>query len=106
MFMSIHFLGIWANDPEAFIFSLINSKKTPMKFDCKSPQYAIYCRADCGPTFESGSDIHIYNNSNTTKPSYSNFYYSYKNDQLNLTFGTEEAKSFLARSYNFLTTEI
>ena len=80
-----------------------------MKFDCKDPQYAMYCRADCGPTFGGGSDIHVCNISNTTQSSYiipSNFYYSYKNDQLNLTFGTEEAKSFLSGSYQFLTTEI
>ena len=98
--------GGYVNDPEAFIFSLINSKKTPMKFDCKNPQYAIYCHSAYGPTFGGGHDIYICNNSNTTQPSYSNFYDSYKNDQLKITHSTEEAKSFLAGSYNFLTTEI
>ena len=77
--------GVWINDPDAFIFSLINSKKTPMKFYCKLAQNAIYCRADYGPTFGGGHDIHICDNSNTTQSSYSYFYYSYKNDQLNLT---------------------
>ena len=99
-------IGNYVNDPEAFIFSLINSKKTPMKFDCKSPEYAIYCISTHGPTFGGGHDIHICNNSNTTQSSYSNLYHSYKNDQLNLTNGSEEAKSFLAGSHKFLTTEI
>ena len=75
---------------------------------CAFCAHGIYAtgRTDCGPTFGCGSDIHICNNSNTTQSSYSNFYYSYKYDQLNLTFNTEEAKSFLAGSFKFLTTEI
>ena len=77
-----------------------------MKFDCKVPQHAIYCTLGYGPTFGNGHDIYICNNSNTTLSSYSCFFYSYKNDQLNLTYNTKEAKSFLAGSYNFLTTEI
>ena len=75
-----------------------------MKFDCKSPQYAILCQSGYGPSF--GPDIIIRNNSNTIQSSYSNFYHSYKNDQLNLKYKTEEAKSFLAGSFNFQTTEI
>ena len=97
---------VYENDPEAFIFSLINSKNTPMKFDCKTPKHAIRCNSDRGPTFGGGHDIYICNNSNTVQSSYSNFYSSYKNDQLNLTNGTEEANLFLAGSYQFLTTEI
>ena len=96
----------YVNDPEAFIFSLINSKKTPIKFNCVSPQNAIRCQSGCGPTFGAGHDIFICDYSNTNQSSYSNFYNSYKNEKLNLTYGTEEAKSFLAGSYNFLTTEI
>ena len=84
---------------------LINSKKTPMKFDCKSPQHAIHCSSEYGPTFGSW-DIYICNNSNTTQSSSSNLYHSYKNDQVNSTIGTQEAQSFLAGSYQFLTTEI
>ena len=77
-----------------------------MRFDCKVHQNAIYCNSTYGPTFVGGCDIYICNNSNTIQSSSSNFYHSYKNDQLNLTQNTEEAKSFLAGSYSFLTTEI
>ena len=70
-------IGNYVNDPDAFIFSLINSKKTPMKFDCKVPQYAINCHPSFGPSFGGGCDIYICNNSNTTQSSYSNLYHSY-----------------------------
>ena len=43
--------SVYENDPDAFIFSLINSKKTPLKFDCKVPQYAIRCHSSYGPVF-------------------------------------------------------
>ena len=95
----------YVNDSDAFIFSLINSKKAPKKFDCKSPQNAIRCQSGYGPTFGS-YDIYICDSSNTIQSSSSNLFISYKNDQLNLTNGTEEARSFLAGSYNFVTSEI
>ena len=96
----------WVNDPEAFIFSLINSQEKPIKFDCKYPPHAIFCRADCGPSFGSGHDIHICNDSNTNQSSYCSLYNSYKNDQFNFLYRTEETRSFLAGSDKFLTTEI
>ena len=77
-----------------------------MKFDCKSPLSAIRCSSAYGPSFGSGHDIYLCNNSNVAGFSYSNLYHAYKNDKLHLTCGMEEAKSFLAGSYNFLTTEI
>ena len=100
-------IGNYVNDPEAFIFSLINSKKTPIKFDCKSPQHAMYCRADYGPTFGGGHCIHISDNSNLNQNSYSNFNETYyKNDQMKLIDGSVEAQSFIAGSRKFPTTDI
>ena len=61
------------SDPNAFIFSLKNKYKTPlkMKVDPNYHQYGIYCISSCGPSF--GKDIHIANNSNTTIGSHSKF---------------------------------
>ena len=75
-------------------------------WSCKAPKYSIISISGYGPIFGGGHDIAIFNYSNLTHLSYSNFYHSYKNDQLHLTHDTQEAKSFLAGSYNFLITEI
>ena len=99
-------IGKYANDPDAFIFSLINRQGIPQKFDCKFPEYAIYCKNKCGPSFGGGHDIYLCDNSNTIESSYSNLYYSYKSDEQNLVYNTPEAKSFLAGSDKFLTTEV
>jgi hypothetical protein len=73
-----------------------------MKIDPNQHEYATGCNTELGPTF--GGDICIKNNSNTTMDSYSNFGRSYKHPQY--AFGTKEAKTFLAGSYNFQLDEI
>ncbi len=57
-----------------------------------------------GPTFVYYGDIHIANNANTTMDSRSNLGHSYKNPQY--AHGSDEAKSFLAGSFNFQLDEI
>jgi hypothetical protein len=41
-------------DQNAFIFSLVNKNKKPIKFKCSNPNYAIYCANNYGPTFGEG----------------------------------------------------
>lgn len=91
-------------DKYAFIFSFINRDNNPIKIKCTNPAHAIYCSIDYGPTFGAGHDINIRSNSNINKHSYSNLGYSYMHPMFN--FGSNEAKEFLAGSFNFRTVEI
>lgn len=92
------------HDKYAFLFSYINKDNKPIKLKCSSPSYAIYCSGDYGPTFGAGHDINIRSNSNLNKHSYTNLGYSYMHPDFN--FGSNEAKTFLAGSFNFKTVEI
>ncbi|KAJ5080419.1 hypothetical protein M0811_03904 [Anaeramoeba ignava] len=85
------------NDSSAFIFSLRNDKgnRIPAKFTIKQ-NYAIYSNLSYGPTFGSGGHD-IWLNSNL-QPGYSNFGNSY-NLPNGITYGTNEAQSYLAGSY-------
>jgi len=94
----------WKTDPNAFLFSFINQHNTKVIMKCIEPSYAIGANISYGPIFGGGNDILICNNSNTSNGSYSNLGRSYKHP--NYVHGSNEAKSFLAGSYNFLTTEI
>jgi len=92
------------SDANAFIFSLTNKDNQPLKMKI-FPVYhvhAIYCHSSSGPTF--GRDLCIANNANTTMDSWSNLGFIYKHPQYDE--GTNEAKSFLAGSYNFQLNEI
>jgi len=91
-------------DPEAFIFSLINKENKPFEAMCTNSTNAIYCYSYFGPTFGYGYDICIASGSNSNKLSYSDFGSSYKHPDYQCR--TEEAKSVLAGSYNFLTVEV
>ena len=92
------------SDPNAFIFSLTNKDKTPlkMKVDPNYHQYGIYCISSCGPSF--GKDIHIANNSNTTIGSHSKFGITFRHPQYE--YGTMKAEKFLSGSFNFQLDEI
>ncbi|KAJ5066961.1 pep-cterm sorting domain-containing protein [Anaeramoeba ignava] len=86
-------------DSNAFIFSLRNDKgdRIPAKFTIKQPQYAIYSNLNYGPTFgDGGYDFCL---SYNLQPGLSNFGYSY-NPPNGITYGTNEAKSYLAGSYS------
>ena len=84
-----------------------------MKIDPNLHEYAIrcpgiYCDPSCGPIFGytnifGNTDIQIASNSNTNM-SDSYLGYNYKHPQYAL--GTNEAKSFLAGSYQFQLNEI
>ena len=73
-----------------------------MKIDPDRHHSAIWCYSEYGPTF--GSDICIADNANATMGSCSDLGYSYIYPQYER--GTNEAKTFLAGSYQFLLDEI
>ncbi|KAJ5069675.1 hypothetical protein M0811_02252 [Anaeramoeba ignava] len=88
-----------SNDSNAFIFSLRNDKgdRIPAKFTYKQNGRAIYSDLSRGPIFGgSYPDFWLVSN---LQPGYSNFGYSY-NPPNGITYDTNEAKSYLAGSYN------
>ena len=94
------------SDSNAFLFSLTNKENKPckMKIDPNRHQYAIFCGSECGPIFGGCyCDICIVSNANT-KTCSSNLGSTYPHPQH--TFGTNEAKSFLAGSFEFQLSEI
>jgi len=93
----------YKTDPNAFIFSLINKIiNCKLKMNCDDHDCSIYCSCFYGPTF--GDDICILDSSNQNKKSYSNLDHSYIHPYYE--YETEEARSFLAGSYNFQVSEI
>jgi len=73
-----------------------------MKIKPNQHVWAICCDSEFGPTF--GGDIVIENNANTTIDSFSKLGFSYRHPQYEE--GTNEAKTFLAGSFNFQLDEI
>ena len=99
--------GRFKSDANAFLFSLTNKDNQPlkMKVDPDKHQRAIYFHSRYGPIFGGGHDIRIVNNANTTWSDSCSFLgESYKHPQY--AFGTNEAKTFLAGSFNFQLDEI
>jgi hypothetical protein len=97
--------GKYYSDKNAFIFSLTNKDNSPFKVKIKeNSTCAVYCDRAWGPSFGGGSDLAICTNSNTIQKSYSDFSLTYKHP--GYTYETNKARSVLAGSYYFLTTEI
>ena len=98
--------GQYKSDSNAFLFSLTNKDNQPCKMKIKPnrQQNAIGCFSSFGPKFGGGYDINITADSNTKNGSYSKLGNTYTHPQY--TVGTNEAKSFLAGSDNFLLSEI
>lgn len=98
--------GDWyKQDPAAFLFSLTNKENSPVKLKQKeNNQYSIMAWPNSGPRFGNGHDIFIISDSNTNTNSYSNLGRSYVHSAY--AEGSNEAKSFLAGSYQFQTAEI
>jgi hypothetical protein len=95
----------YGEDPNAFIFSLVNNDNKPIKIKInKNNQKAIYCDSYFGPTFGGGHDFYISSDSNTKTSSCSYLGHTYQHP--NYRFGSNEAQSFLAGSYNFSSSEI
>jgi len=96
-------LGIYKDDPNSFIFSLINKLNKPIKMKW-SKNGGIYCSDSYGPTFGGGHDLHIADKSNTNSRSYSNLGHSYTHPDY--AYGSNEATSFLDGSKFFQVSEI
>ena len=82
---------------------MVNKDNKPLVMK-RQNQNAIYCHLSYGPTFGNGYDFYIADNSNVVNTSYSNLGSTYKHPEY--AYGTNEAKCFLAGSYNFQTVEI
>ena len=95
--------GNYKHDINSFLFSLVNVSKKPLKIKY-SGSNAIHCSSGYGPTFGGGHDMYISSDSNANSSSYSNLGSSFKDPQH--TYGSNEAKNFLAGSYNFQVGEI
>ena len=92
-------------DPNAFIFSLVNVRSTPLLIPVKIDSvYSIVCGDSYGPVFGRGHDIFIGKNANTETTSSSHLGHSY--DLKLFSVGSLQARSFLAGSYKFQTSEI
>ena len=76
--------GLYVNDKNAIIFSLVNKEKRPLLFENSSNDINYnYC-----PTFGRGNDIFISNNSNMNENSCSNIglkFYIYYTKESNST---------------------
>jgi hypothetical protein len=93
----------YKNDPKAFIFSLVNKENKPLVMKPQN-QNVIICNSFFGPLFGAGAEIAIVSNSNQNNNSNSNLGNCFKHPDY--SHGSNEAKSFLAGSFNFKTVEI
>ena len=95
--------GNYKADPNSFLFSLINKLNKPIKMKW-SRNNGIFCISNYGPIFGGGHDLLIADKSNINSESYTDFGNSYIHSDY--VFGSDEAKSFLAGSYNFQVSEM
>ena len=93
----------YVNDSNAFIFTFKNGNILEV-FKQKQTSHSIYNRPDYLATFGGGHDIHLCDNCNSSNSSYSNFGHTFNTP--GAQYGTEQAKSYLAGSYNFKVLEI
>jgi hypothetical protein len=95
----------YKEDPNAFIFSLVNDDNEPIKMKLyKNTKNSIWCHPLFGPTFGAGNDFYISSDSDTIANSYSDLGFTYQHP--NYKEMSNKAQSFLAGSYYFSTTEI
>jgi hypothetical protein len=90
-------------DVNAYIFSLINKLNKPIRIGF-SPCCGIYSDCQNGPVFGGTCDIFIADRSNINSESYTDFGKSFTHPDF--IEESDEAKSFLAGSYNFQVSEI
>jgi hypothetical protein len=100
-YTSIHWdnTGTYKSSADSFLFTLSNPHKIPpTKYHTQSGAN-VYCHSLYGPTFGTGHDLHICNNSNTSNSSYTNFPSTYIDT-------TGHGQSTFAGSYHFQTNDI
>lgn len=93
-------------DPNAFVFSLVNGEKRPIRIRIGDGQesYAIYCDPSRGPVFGNGYDICISDNFNENDLSATYFGCTYVLP--NYKSGSNEALNLLAGSFQFQVADI
>ena len=84
-----------------WLFSL---KNDPNKFTIKISQHATYCRADYGPTFGGGHDLHISDQCNANNASGADLGDSY-NLPAGYIYQQTNARHLLAGSFHFNVTD-
>jgi hypothetical protein len=92
---------------DSFLFSLINKLNEPKKINLsRNNRENRYLNRNetSGITFGNGHDLNIADSSNTNTNSFSNLGHSYSHPEY--AYGSNEAKSFLAGSFNFQVSEI
>lgn len=96
----------YKTDPKAFLFSLINKENKAIKMPILlgKESLAIYGTSVSGARFGGGSDLLIADNANANTNSFTNLGHSFKHP--NWTHGSNEAKCFLAGTYNFQVLEV
>ena len=103
-------------DPNAFLFSLVNGYNAPAKMNVTQPMQVITVSYSNGPIFGSSRDLYISDSSNVNTQSFSNLGMDFQLPSflLNISNATSPSVStgniifstFLAGSYNFITSEI
>jgi hypothetical protein len=93
----------YKDDPNSFLFSLINKLNKPKKIKW-SKNNGICCSISNSPVFGGGHDLCIADKSNTNTNSCSNLGLFYTHSDYE--YESNEAKSFLAGSFNFQVSEI
>jgi hypothetical protein len=95
--------GGYRDDPDAFLFSLVNKENEPAKLRQFKNGQSIFCDAAFGPVF-GGCDLKIANNAHLTDSGYSYLGSSYAHPKY--AYGSVEAKSFLAGAHTFQIAEM
>ena len=106
----------YKNDPNSFIFSLVNKHAKSFMLSYNQNGKSIYCHSSYSATFGSGHDFCIASNANQNRKSYSNLGASYQKLPKPTIFdefpcGSNlssllEAQEFLAGTYNFKISQI
>jgi hypothetical protein len=101
--------GEYKADKSAFIFSLVNKEKKPLKMSIGKENYgyAIKSSPKQGPTFGAGHDICIVDKANKSDLNYSNLVFSYDIDQHEF-FSKNKwlSKSFMAGAFYLMVEDI
>ena len=90
-----------ASAPGSFLFSLDKQTKHSIY---RNEGNAINGSSSHGPIFGGGNDLILYNNCHSNTTSYSNLGYTYSLPP-NITYNTNESKSYFAGSYEFEVEE-
>jgi hypothetical protein len=99
-------LGTYDTDHSQYIFTLVNNSKIMKKIDIIKGKNGAQSTSNSILAFGNGHDIYIASGCDSNTTSYSNLGLCYQLNNINLKYGTPEAKNFLAGSYNFQVKEI